>query len=133
MEVTRRAGNRSFFIVSKSLELFSFNVYLVEVYLKLEARVVIRSFRDEEVEIFFEEGILPRRKGWASSSGVAKRKLDMLHYARELIDLRSPPGNKLEALKGNLEGFYSIRINDQWRIVFGWDHQPFDVRIMDYH
>jgi proteic killer suppression protein len=95
--------------------------------------MVIRSFKDDEVEAFFTIGSLPRKKGWASSSTVVKRKLDMIHYAKELVDLRSPPGNKLEALKGNLEGLYSIRINDQWRIVFGWDHQAFDVRIMDYH
>jgi len=57
----------------------------------------------------------------------------MLHYAKELYDLRSPPSNRLESLKGDLKGLYSIRINDQWRIVFGWDHEPFDVRIMDYH
>ena len=57
----------------------------------------------------------------------------MVHYARELKDLKSPPSNFLERLGGDLKGLYSIRINDQWRIVFGWDTQPFDVRIIDYH
>ena len=65
---------------------------------------------------------------------VVLRKLDMLAAAHTLNDLRSPPGNHLEALKGNLEGFYSIRINDQWRVVFRWEtggaHQ---VRVTDYH
>lgn len=65
---------------------------------------------------------------------VAQRKLDMLQAARNLQDLRSPPGNRLEALKGNLEGLYSIRINDQYRIVFAWTPEgPKDVAIVDYH
>lgn len=55
------------------------------------------------------------------------------NYASELKDLRSPPGNRLENLSGNLQDCYSIRINDQWRIVFKWDSQPYDVRIIDYH
>ncbi len=58
----------------------------------------------------------------------------MLDYAYDLKDLRSPPGNKLEALKGNLVGYHSIRINDQWRVVFRWtDNGPTDVDILDYH
>lgn len=58
----------------------------------------------------------------------------MLHYAFKLSDLRSPPGNRLEALKGRLEGSYSIRINDQWRVVFAWTTEgPSRVRIEDYH
>ena len=57
----------------------------------------------------------------------------MLHYAKELSDLRSPPSNRLESLKGDLKGLYSIRINNQWRIVFEWDYEPFNVRILDYH
>ena len=57
----------------------------------------------------------------------------MLHYAKELKDLKSPPGNRLEVLKGDLTGLFSIRINNQWRIVFGWNDQPYDVRIIDYH
>jgi proteic killer suppression protein len=58
----------------------------------------------------------------------------MLDYAADLRDLRSPPGNRLEALKGTWSGFYSIRINDQWRIVFRWtEHGPEDVDVVDYH
>jgi proteic killer suppression protein len=58
----------------------------------------------------------------------------MLARAHALIDLKAPPGNRLEPLKGNLEGFYSIRINDQWRVVFRWDgHDAKEVSIVDYH
>lgn len=58
----------------------------------------------------------------------------MIDYAEILSDLRSPPGNRLEALKGSLEGFHSIRINDQWRIIFRWtDLGVIDVEITDYH
>ena len=66
--------------------------------------------------------------------GVALRKLDVLNGAAELGDLRSPPGNRFEALRGDLAGFHSIRVNDQWRIVFRWtDGDAHDVRIVDYH
>lgn len=95
--------------------------------------MAIRSFKDKEVESFFYFGRRQPRRGWDSAQQIAKRKLDMLHYAKELKDLRSPPANRLEALKGNLAGLYSIRINEQWRIVFGWDFQPYDVQIVDYH
>ena len=66
---------------------------------------------------------------------VARRKLDMIQAASRLEDLRIPPGNRLEALKGSLEGFYSVRINDQYRVIFRWDEQEGaqDVRIVDYH
>jgi len=66
--------------------------------------------------------------------GAALRKLDVLNGAAELGDLRSPPGNRLEALRGDLAGLHSIRVNDQWRIVFRWaDGDAHDVRIVDYH
>jgi proteic killer suppression protein len=95
--------------------------------------MVIRSFQDDEVEDFFYAGKAPRRKGWSSLRKVVKRKLDMIHYATDIKDLLNPPSNRLESLPGNLKGFYSIRINDQWRVVFRWDKQPFDVQIVDYH
>lgn len=64
----------------------------------------------------------------------ARRKLLYLHDAGELSDLRCPPGNRLEALKGDLSGFHSIRINDQWRVVFRWEGgSAKDVRVTDYH
>jgi toxin HigB-1 len=65
---------------------------------------------------------------------VARRKLLYLHQARRLDDLRVPPGNKLELLKGDRAGRYSIRINDQWRICFVWrDGDAYEVEIVDYH
>lgn len=79
------------------------------------------------------KGTPPKRKGWRDVLGIVGRKLDMLNYAKELKDLRSPPGNRLELLKGDLTGFFSIRVNDQWRVVFRWDHEPYDVYIADYH
>ncbi len=64
----------------------------------------------------------------------ARRKLLFLHDAAELNDLRVPPGNRREALKGDWKGFHSIRINDQWRIVFRWKNgNALDVQVMDYH
>lgn len=64
----------------------------------------------------------------------AAKKLAMINAARFVEDLKIPPGNRLEKLKGTLEGHYSVRINDQWRIVFRWaDGSAFDVRICDYH
>jgi proteic killer suppression protein len=66
--------------------------------------------------------------------GVALRKLRLLNNARRLADLRVPPANRLEALKGDRAGWHSIRINDQWRICFKWkDGNAFDVEITDYH
>ena len=96
---------------------------------------MIVSFNDAATEQFFLHGKLPAKGcGWASVSKVAARKLDMLDAATELLDLRSPPGNRLETLRGNLDGFYSVRINDQWRIVFRWtDEGAADVFITDYH
>ena len=65
---------------------------------------------------------------------VARRKLLYLHEAANLSDLKVPPGNRLEALKGDLRGYYSIRINDQWRLVFCWNGgQAENVQIVDYH
>ena len=65
---------------------------------------------------------------------IAARKLDQLNTAFKLVDLRVPPCNRVEPLKGYLKGFYSIRINDQWRVVFKWSTAgPEQVQIMDYH
>jgi proteic killer suppression protein len=75
-----------------------------------------------------------RRAGWANVSKTAARKLDMLDYAAVLTDLNSPPGNRLEALKGDLRGLHGIRVNDQWRIVFRWTPSgPAEVDVRDYH
>ncbi|MGD1084411.1 MAG: type II toxin-antitoxin system RelE/ParE family toxin [Verrucomicrobiota bacterium] len=65
---------------------------------------------------------------------VALRKLTQLHRSRELRDMRLPPGNRLEALKGGRAGQYSVRVNDQWRICFRWsDGSAYEVEIVDYH
>jgi proteic killer suppression protein len=96
--------------------------------------VAIQSFADPAVERFFREGRLSKRVRWAAVKRIATRKLDLLDYAEALSDLASPPGNRLEALKGDLKGFHSIRINDQWRVVFRWtDAGPVEVDIRDYH
>ena len=96
--------------------------------------MAIRSFSDSSTQSFFETGKTGKGVSWASIDAVAKRKLDMIHYAARLDDLKSPPGNRLEALSGKLNGFHSIRINDQWRVVFEWtDAGPEKVRICDYH
>lgn len=64
----------------------------------------------------------------------ALRKLDVLNAAHNLTDLRSPPGNRLKALKGDWEGYHSIRVNNQWRIAFRWqDGDAYDVQLVDYH
>ena len=64
---------------------------------------------------------------------IARRKLEMLASAERLEDLRSPPGNRLEALKGDRKGQHGIRINAQWRVCFRWDDGAEDVEIVDYH
>lgn len=70
----------------------------------------------------------------SSIQQVARRKLRMLHNAQDINDLRIPPANHLEKLSGTLAGFYSIRINQQWRIIFNWkDGNANNVKIVDYH
>jgi proteic killer suppression protein len=96
--------------------------------------MAIRGFASPKVERYFREGRPPRGAGWVAVAGVVARKLDMLDYAAALSDLASPPGNRLEALKGDLAGFHSVRINDQWRIVFRWTVSgPIEVDVRDYH
>jgi proteic killer suppression protein len=93
---------------------------------------MIRSFADRPTERFFRDAVCPAR--WRAFEGVAARKLDMLDAAVRLEDLRSPPGNMLEALQGDRKGGFSIRINRQWRLCFRWTPEgPEDVEIVDYH
>lgn len=93
---------------------------------------MIRSFRSKETERAFNRTRSPKLPG--DIQQVALRKLRMLNRSRSLADLRVPPANRLERLKGVREGQYSIRINDQWRICFRWaDGDAFDVEIVDYH
>jgi proteic killer suppression protein len=97
---------------------------------------MIQSFSNAGTEdIYFRKNTKDARKTLdVSLHRVAKRKLDQLTFSVRLEDLRAPPGNRLEALHGDREGFYSIRINDQWRIVFKWAGDgPTDVAIVDYH
>jgi proteic killer suppression protein len=83
------------------------------------------------MEVF--EGIRPRRLP-GNLLAVMQRKLKMLDAAMKLEELRVPPGNRLEALKGGRKGRHSIRINDQWRLCFRWEADgPRDVEIVDYH
>ena len=93
---------------------------------------MIKEFNNREIERFYETG--KSKKIPSSIQKVALRKLDYLNAAHILEDLRVPPGNMLEALKGNLEGKYSIRINKQYRIVFLFESgNAYGVEIMDYH
>jgi len=92
---------------------------------------VISGFRDKSTKALFE-GRPPAK--FRSIAKVAVRKLDMLDAAASLQDLRQPPGNRLEALKGDRAGQHSIRINAQWRICFVWKEDGAeDVEIVDYH
>jgi proteic killer suppression protein len=93
---------------------------------------VIKSFRDREADQLFQRR--PTRRFGAAVQKVALRKLRMLDAATRLDDLRVPPGNRLERLRGDRSGQHSIRINDQWRICFKWrDGDAQDVEIVDYH
>ena len=92
---------------------------------------MIRSFRSTETELLFGDEAVSR---FRAIEQIARRKLLYLHRARSLQDLRVPPGNRLEALKGDRKGQHSIRINDQWRICFVWrEDGAHDVEIVDYH
>ena len=92
---------------------------------------MILSFRCNETQALFEGG---RSSRFATIARVAMRRLSALDAAYELRDLRSPPGNRLEALKGDRAGQHSIRINDQFRICFTWDGSHAEqVEIVDYH
>ena len=92
---------------------------------------MIRSFKDKRAEALYRGDTVAALKAFKA---VALRKLDMLDAATRLPDLRAPPGNRLEALKGDREGQHSIRINDQWRLCFVWRDEGADlVEIVDYH
>jgi toxin HigB-1 len=93
---------------------------------------VIRTFADKEAEKIWRG--VPSRRLPGDIQSVARRKLRMLNNAVSLDDLRIPPANRLEALKGDRKGQHSIRINDQWRLCFRWKNPDvYDVEIVDYH
>jgi proteic killer suppression protein len=96
--------------------------------------MAIRSFGDTApADLFHGRNTARARRFPQSIVNAALRKFDTLNAAHALDDLRSPPGNRLEALKGELEGFHSIRVNDQWRITFRWNDGVQDVSLVDYH
>jgi proteic killer suppression protein len=93
--------------------------------------MAIQSFSWTDTEALFNRERVARFSGMQS---VARRKLEQLDWAARLQDLRIPPGNRLEALRGNREGQHSVRINDRFRICFVWTKDgPQDVEIVDYH
>jgi proteic killer suppression protein len=93
---------------------------------------MIQGFADSETELIWSGR--RSRKLRVDIQNVALRKLRLLNQARVLSELRVPSGNRLEALRADRRGQYSIRINDQWRICFIWDERgPSDVEIVDYH
>jgi proteic killer suppression protein len=93
---------------------------------------MICSFGDRETERIWN-GTTSRKFPYEIQQ-VARRKLRMIQSATDLKDLRIPPANQLEKLKGDLAAFYSIRVNSRWRIIFVWDRSnAFDVTLVDYH
>ena len=96
---------------------------------------MIETFGNALAEDLFEDRNSRATRSFpADLRRAARRKLLYLHEAADLKDLRSPPGNRLERLKGDLQEFHSLRINSQWRVVFRWSGgNAFDVQIVDYH
>ena len=93
--------------------------------------LMIQSFKCDDTEALHQRHRVPR---WVNIEAVARRKLDQLDAACELRDMAAPPGNRLEALRGNRKGQHSVRVNDQWRVCFVWTPQgPKNVEIVDYH
>ena len=92
---------------------------------------MIRSFGDKRTAALFQDQFVRQFQGFARA---AKRKLEAVNAASRLEDLMVPPSNRLEKLKGDLKSYHSIRINDQWRVIFKWiDGEANDVQIVDYH
>jgi proteic killer suppression protein len=96
---------------------------------------MIASFGDKQTEDLFHGRPSARTRRFPPDlTRLALRKMEVLNAASSVIDLRAPPGNRLEALKGDLQGFHSIRVNQQWRLVFRWEgSDAHEVRLTDYH
>ena len=97
---------------------------------------MIQSFADTGLENLFFNDIMPRGVGWTNVRKIVRRKLAAVHAAQKISDLKAPPGNQLEALKYDLVGYHSIRVNAQWRIIFKWQTGaagPSEVDVVDYH
>lgn len=93
---------------------------------------MIKSFGNADTEKIWKGDFVKRMPPYIQE--IARRKLRMLNNSVDLADLRIPPSNRLEKLSGKLKKYYSIRINDQWRIIFNWDSgNCSDVEIIDYH
>jgi proteic killer suppression protein len=106
--------------------------FLVLWLIALYTTVMIKTFRDKDTKRLFNREAVKR---FREMERAARRKLEMLDAAEVLDNLRNPPGNRLEALKGNRKGQHSIRINDQYRVCFVWgdDNNAYDVELCDYH
>ena len=92
---------------------------------------MIQSFANEETEAVYLTG---RSRKWGKIARVAARRLQAVDYASAIEDLQKPPGNRLEKLKGDRKGWWSIRVNEQFRVTFRWDGKDaWDVGIVDYH
>ncbi len=96
---------------------------------------MIVSFGDRVTEnLYHNRPTIRARRFPRDILDLALVKMDLLNGAAALLDLRSPPGNRLETLKGDLKGYRSIRVNEQWRLVFRWeDNNAHEVRLIDYH
>lgn len=93
---------------------------------------MIKSFGDKESEKIWN-GVRSKKLP-IQIQNIARRKLRMINNALDINDLRIPPANRLEKLKGELSDYYSIRINDQWRIIFQWENNDaYEIKIVDYH
>lgn len=97
---------------------------------------MIQSFARTDLEGFFFNDVVPRGVGWANVRRIVRRKLAAINAAQKISDLKAPPGNRLESLKNDLVDYHSIRVNDQWRVIFKWQTDaagPSEVDVVDYH
>lgn len=96
---------------------------------------MIISFSDRATEDLYHNRPTSRKRRFPPGIiDMALVKMDIINAASALLDLRSPPGNRLEALKGEWKGYHSIRVNDQWRLVFRWEgNNAHEVELIDYH